>query len=769
MKRIGYLTYGLDRSPTGIGRYAIELLRAMKGLPGCPEIVLLTTEQSDPHNLWDDFERHPLPGCGLLPALLAAGNAALSAAIKRYDLDLVHDPNGIAPFFGPAFGAKRVATIHDAFPYVYPQTHNRLDNWRYRWLLPQAARRADLVLTDSHHSASDIARYLHLPANQIKAIACAVNSSFTPVPDSPERRAALTRYKVEPPYLFYLGGITARKNIAGLLEAFARIQPGYPGLKLVIAGKRQWQTAEIDAAFARLGQSAPVHFTGYLAESDLPALYSAATAFVFPSLYEGFGLPPLEAMACGTPVVTSNLSSLPEVVGEAALTVNPHSVKELGAAIKRVLSEPDLRADLRQRGLERAALFSWERAAHETLEAYHHALETSSRPVRSFAGSFKNEESPPPVVLVGGASSSLTGLSRYGRNLSTALSQQGQPIIPGAIARPPLPGPFFNLARKMGFDLNTFFSTYPLALAARPEQGLLHLTSQNLASAVAFKKPARLVITVHDLITLACRQQPEITGYMRFYDRLFDNLAARGLKKADFLIADSEHTRQDIIQRLNYPPKCIKVIYLGVEHAQFKPATVSADFYNRYNLEKNKAYLIYAGSEDPRKNLRRLLAAFKLVTEACPQARLIKVGAARFQGERQALLAEIEKLGLAGKVHFFDQVSDEDLVYFYNLASVFVFPSLYEGFGLPPLEAMACGTPVVCSSAAALPEVVGEAALLVDPFDVPGLAAAIERVLCEPGLSAELRRRGLERAAGFTWERTAQQTLEVYRQVLENS
>jgi glycosyltransferase involved in cell wall biosynthesis len=372
--RIGYLTYGLDRAPTGIGRYAVELLRALAAQPGAPEIVLLTTEQDDRHGLWGAFERHALAGCRLLPGLMTLGNAAIGLAARRLGLDIVHDPNGIAPFLGPRLGARRLVTIHDAFAYVHPAEHNRLDNWRYRWMLPRAARRADQVLTDSEHSRRDLLRFLGLPAARVRAIPCGVDARFQPVPDGPGRRAALERYGVKPPYLLYVGGINARKNIAGLFEAFARVRARHPGLELVVAGKRQWATGPIDAAFERLGLAGAVRFTGYLDDADLPALYSAAEAFVFPSLYEGFGLPPLEAMACGAPVIASNASSLPEVVGSAALLVDPHDSGALAAAIERVLGDQPLRDDLRRRGLARAAQFGWARAAQETLAAYRQAI-----------------------------------------------------------------------------------------------------------------------------------------------------------------------------------------------------------------------------------------------------------------------------------------------------------------------------------------------------------------------------------------------------------
>lgn len=392
MRRIGYLTYGLDRAPTGIGRYAIELLRALAAQPDAPEIVLLTTEHADHHALWNAFERHALPGCHRLPGLLTLGNLQLSRAARRYNLQLIHDPNGIAPFLGPSGGARRVVTIHDAFPYVYPETHNRLDNWRYHWMLPRVARCADRVVTDSQHSRRDLQRYLGLSEADLAVVACGLSADFRPVDDPVARRATLDRYGITRPYLLYVGGINARKNIARLFEAYARVRQHHPEVELVIGGKRQWQVGEIDATFERLALHEHVRFTGYLDDADLPALYSAAAAFVFPSLYEGFGLPPLEAMACGAPVITSNVSSLPEVVGDAALLADPRSIDELTDAICRVLDDPTLAQTLRRRGQARAQHFTWSRAARETLAVYQQALARPAPKSRAAQGELLTRE-----------------------------------------------------------------------------------------------------------------------------------------------------------------------------------------------------------------------------------------------------------------------------------------------------------------------------------------------------------------------------------------
>ncbi len=372
------------------------------------------------------------------------------------------------------------------------------------------------------------------------------------------------------------------------------------------------------------------------------------------------------------------------------------------------------------------------------------------------------------VNLIGGVQGQTTGLSRYARSLQAALSKAGleADFVPTRL--PALPNSIYKGARKAGFDLQTFFTTYPIALAKETDKNaVLHLTSQNQASAIAFSSHPRTVVTVHDLITSIYAGNKELGGYLKVYDRVFDQLALRGLKKATFLIADSEQTRLDIIKFTGYPSERIRVVPLGIDHSQFRPIELPTEFLFRYNLRTSTPYVLYVGSEDPRKNLRRLLEAFAGLSKVRPEVRLLKVGAARFEQERRDLTSFIERLGLKEKVLFFDQVSDKDLTYFYNIAQVFVFPSLYEGFGLPPLEAMACGTPVISSNASSLPEVIGEAGLIVNPLDVEEMSRAIEQVLGNRQLQSDLRKRGFDQAARFTWEKTAQQTLEVYRQIFE--
>lgn len=374
--RIGYLTYGLDRAPTGIGRYAVELLRALQRVAGGPEIVVLATEREDTHGLRDAFEYHRLPAGRTLPSVMSIGSLLLPVFAHRHHLDAIHDPNGIAPFIGGQRRVKRICTLHDAFAYVYPKEHNLADNWRYRWHLPYALRCADAIVTVSQCSRSDLIKYLHLDPAKVIVTPEGIDQRFTPVTEERKLRTVKERYGVRSPFLLYVGALNARKNIVRLLEAFTMLRSNHPDLSLVLGGKRQWGISEIDQAWQRLDLDGKVTFTGYLDDSDLPALYSAAEAFVFPSLYEGFGLPPLEAMACGAPVVTSNVSSLPEIVGDAAILVDPLDVADLVRALDRVLLDEPLRQSLRTRGFERASQFSWDETARLTGEIY-------SRVVRS--------------------------------------------------------------------------------------------------------------------------------------------------------------------------------------------------------------------------------------------------------------------------------------------------------------------------------------------------------------------------------------------------
>jgi glycosyltransferase involved in cell wall biosynthesis len=320
-------------------------------------------------------------------------------ASLRGSFDLLHVTYN-APPLSPC---PTVVTIHDISFEHYPQFFSPRDLLILKTLVPLSARRAAHILTGSQHTRRELMDRYGLPPQKITVTSYAADEQFRPVLDPAALQAVRAKYGIGGgPFALALGNLQPRKNIARLAAAFAQAvnseqstaldrqhlavngQPSREttddwslataSFSLVIAGKAQWRESEVFQAVQRAGLEGRVVFPGYVDDADLPALYSAAALFVYPSLYEGFGLPPLEAMACGTPVISSNAASLPEVVGDAALLIGPTDTAALAQALRTVLTQPSLHADLRRRGFERAAQFSWRRCATETLGAYQTAL-----------------------------------------------------------------------------------------------------------------------------------------------------------------------------------------------------------------------------------------------------------------------------------------------------------------------------------------------------------------------------------------------------------
>ncbi|MHB0869403.1 MAG: glycosyltransferase family 4 protein [Chloroflexota bacterium] len=367
----------------------------------------------------------------------------------------------------------------------------------------------------------------------------------------------------------------------------------------------------------------------------------------------------------------------------------------------------------------------------------------------------------PRVALVSKPGGVHTGIGRYTRMLReglAALGEEAASVVPGS---PGYLRPAFRVMRRLGLDGEAFLANYPVR-ASYPEAELYHFTSQSLATLLITSRPrGKTVVTVHDIIPYMLRNDPRLRPYRTPADRLFERIAMAGLRRADRLIADSAYTKRCLVERLGIDRGRIEVVHLGVDRSRFRPMPVPPGTRDRYGLPEGKRYVIYVGSEDPRKNLAALLRALAEVRHDLPDVELVKVGMARFQAERARLTALAEELGIGAAVRFLDEVPEDDLPLLYNLAELCVMPSLYEGFGFPALESMACGTPVVATDAASLSEVVGDAGLLVQP-DTGALARGILRLLADRRERARLAGAGRERAACFTWERTARETLRVY-------
>ena len=351
--------------------YAVNLI---EGLAEIDQTNLYTLYVTKPAAIdrfadrWSNFKvRQTLPHTPLVRIPLT-----LSAELRRRPVDVLH-VQFTAPPFAPC---PVVTTIHDLSFEHLPETFKRRSRAQLRLTVRRTARKAALIVTLSEFSRRDIIETYAVDPERVIVTPAAAPALFKPIVDETELEKVRERYGIGTNYLLSLGSIQPRKNLMRLIEAFQWLRKSRPDDKppqLVIAGKRGWLDEEVFRAAQQDGLNESVRFIGYVPEEDLPALYSGAMCFVYPSYFEGFGLPVLEAMQCGAPVIAGNQTSLPEVAGDAALLFDPFDTRALGEAIARVIDHPDYRAELRVKGLRRAAEFSWIATARLTLKAYESA------------------------------------------------------------------------------------------------------------------------------------------------------------------------------------------------------------------------------------------------------------------------------------------------------------------------------------------------------------------------------------------------------------
>jgi glycosyltransferase involved in cell wall biosynthesis len=365
---------------TGTEQYSWELLSALG--------------QIDRHNRYSLYCNQPPAALPPLPASFTLRPMPLRRAWShgRLSLEMLRRPPDV--LFVPAHalplapGPRSVVTIHDLGFLHHPEAHTRIQRLYYRIFTRLSARRATEIIAISQATRRDLEHFYGTPASKINVIYHGVHPRFRPIDDRAVIDAALQRYAIRAPYLLFISTIQPRKNVARLIAAFAqaraRLGPACD-LRLVLAGKRGWLTEQIERRAGELGIAEAVQFVGYVADADLPALLSGALAYVVPSLYEGFGMTVLEAQACGAPVLASNVSSLPEVVGAAGLLVDPRDITAIADGIERLASDAELRAELRARGLRHVAGWTWQRTARETLAVLERAGRTDRLSGRAVA------------------------------------------------------------------------------------------------------------------------------------------------------------------------------------------------------------------------------------------------------------------------------------------------------------------------------------------------------------------------------------------------
>jgi alpha-1,3-rhamnosyl/mannosyltransferase len=291
----------------------------------------------------------------------------LARQARAIGADLIHVPAAM-PAYSP--NLPLVLTIHDAIPWRHPEWFTRANALQQRLLVGRAARKADLILTDSHASKDDIVNLLLVDASRVEVIHLGISPAFSPA--NRDRHWVEQRYGLNGPIVLSVGTPEPRKNLRGTIEIFERVAKEFPEASLILVGGDGWGTDPISERIA--ASPCRIIRTGRVDFDDLTHLYASADCFLFPSLLEGFGFPPLEAMASGTPVVCSDRPSLPEVVGDAALTAAPDDIEALVRCVTQVLGDSAVAATLRERGLAQSASFSWARTADQTVAAYRRAL-----------------------------------------------------------------------------------------------------------------------------------------------------------------------------------------------------------------------------------------------------------------------------------------------------------------------------------------------------------------------------------------------------------
>ena len=362
---------GVNREKAGVGVYALNLLDSLTAIPRGIEFFLLL-QDDDPEI---DFSGRPKVTVIRVPAYLfrrlplrfLLEQFYLPILLWRLRIDVLHSLHYAFPFF--TFGTRRVVTFHDMTFFAMPEMHERLKVIYFTTFMRAMRRLADHAIFISQSARNDYTLRLGFLRGTASVIPHGKGKNFRADLEY-DKASLLAKYELAEEFILFIGTLEPRKNLLRLVEAFAELAPCHPALQLVIAGRKGWMINQLYEDVERRGLTGRVVFPGFVDERDKASLLAACTVFVYPSLYEGFGLPALEALACGAPTVTSNTSSLPEVVGDAAVLIDPTDTSALKRAINDLIKTPSLRARLHEKGPIQAAQFSWERTADATILVY---------------------------------------------------------------------------------------------------------------------------------------------------------------------------------------------------------------------------------------------------------------------------------------------------------------------------------------------------------------------------------------------------------------
>jgi glycosyltransferase involved in cell wall biosynthesis len=383
--RIGIDATALHSHPVGASNYIIQLTRALARLkeagdshPGIDQsdwlelFIFVQKSRLAMIDVKETPDSHLVIIPDMAPSVrLVWEQINLPRLANSKNIDLLHSLHYTMPL---AYRSRSVVTFHDMTFFLFPQLHTLPKRYFFRFFIHTSSRQASALIADSESTRQDAIRLVGIPAEKIFTAQLGVTQEFHCIKDESALEQARQKYHLPEHFLLFVGMIEPRKNLPALLEAFSSIADQIPEYHLVFAGPKGWMVEDILQQKCAPKINGKVHFPGYVEQADLPLVYNMADVFIYPSIYEGFGLPVLEAMACGTPVITSNVSSMPEIVGEAGVLLPPDDSQALAQAILELVNDPAERQRLSVKGLERAMAFTWERTADKTLAVYRHAL-----------------------------------------------------------------------------------------------------------------------------------------------------------------------------------------------------------------------------------------------------------------------------------------------------------------------------------------------------------------------------------------------------------
>ena len=372
--RIAFDATALPPALSGAGNYIVQLAHALDRLRSGDRLFVIV-KQADAWRFAgsDTLETIVVP-VETRPGRLVWEQIGLPRLLRRIGADLLHSPHYTMPLANVP--AARVVTLHDLTFFLFPEYHQRTKVAFFRRMIRAAAARADHVIADSDSTRRDAIQLLTLAPEAITTVHLGVDRRFAPATDPVQLDAVCRRYRLQHPFALSVCTVEPRKNLVTAVRAVAGARREGTPWTLAVAGAHGWGTGALHAELADERVRAGVKLLGFVPNDDLPALYSAADAFLYPSLYEGFGLPPLEAMACGAAVIVSNRSSMPEIVGDAGILHDPEDAAAVTAAMSVMLRDRDVRARYRSRALARAAQFTWEETARRTHQVYRTACRT---------------------------------------------------------------------------------------------------------------------------------------------------------------------------------------------------------------------------------------------------------------------------------------------------------------------------------------------------------------------------------------------------------